>query len=57
MNNTLQPAPSPSAPFTFWDYVYIYWHQNLCSAEPQQVLFAMLLRCEAHRLRVRYSKN
>lgn len=22
-------------------YRYLYWHQNLCSAEPQQVLFAM----------------
>lgn len=37
----------------FWDYVYIYWHQNLRSAEPQQVLFAMLLTSEARRLRVR----
>lgn len=24
-----------------WNYRYIYWHQNLCSAESQQVLFAM----------------
>lgn len=38
---------------TYWDYVYIYWHQNLRSAEPQQTLFAMLLRCESKRLRVK----
>jgi len=24
-----------------WPYKYIYWHQNLSSAESQQVLFAM----------------
>jgi hypothetical protein len=24
-----------------WNYRYIYWHQNLSSAESQQVLFAM----------------
>jgi hypothetical protein len=24
-----------------WDYRYIYWYQNLSSAQPQQVLFAM----------------
>lgn len=28
---------------TFWRYSYIYWHQNLGCAEPQQVLFAMIL--------------
>ena len=27
-----------------WDYQYLYWHQNLVSAEAQQVLFAMQLR-------------
>ena len=24
-----------------WRYKYLYWHQNLSSAESQQVLFAM----------------
>lgn len=24
-----------------WPYKYIYWHQNLSSAESQQVLFVM----------------
>lgn len=36
-----------------WDYVYIYWHQGLRSAEPQQLLFAMALRGEAERQRWR----
>ncbi len=25
------------------NYIYLFWHQNLHSAEPQQVLFAMWL--------------
>lgn len=25
------------------DYLYMFWHENLTSAEPQQVLFAMVL--------------
>jgi hypothetical protein len=33
----------------FWDYRYLYWHQNLTSAEPQQVLFAMVLASEVAR--------
>jgi len=24
-----------------WNYKYLYWHQNLRCAEPQQILFAM----------------
>lgn len=35
-----------------FDYVFLYWHQNLTSADSQQVLFAMALRPYAEKNRL-----